>query len=185
MTINSRLDHTNLPLRIVLEGANNVRDLGGYATGNGRATRFGRLFRADALSSLTDRDVSTILERRIRTIIDLRDPEEVAAGPNHQAVLEAAEYHNIPLLSGLARGAIKSPPPSLGDFYVLGARYCTEQFRDVFTIIAAHTDGPLLFHCTAGKDRTGMVAALLLDLAGVAMETILEAKEQVRGWLLR
>ncbi len=165
---------SELPHRVALKGARNVRDLGGYPIASGGKVRRWKLFRADALAELSDTDVSVLLGLGLRTVIDLRDPEEIAAAPDVGGLLDAVECHRIPLLAGLADGErLDETPATLGDFYVLGARYCARQFRDVFTIIAGHTEGALLFHCTAGKDRTGMVAALLYGLVDVSRAAIL------------
>ena len=90
-------------------------------------------------------------------------------------------YEPIPLLSifedqikDLSTADLSKLPKSLGEFYIMVLHYCQEKFKDVFNLIANTEEGGILFHCSVGKDRTGMIAALLLNLVGVSDELIIE-----------
>jgi protein-tyrosine phosphatase len=156
---------------IRLEAAFNVRDLGGYPTTCGRATRWRSLLRADALHELTDRDVETLLALELRTVIDLRTDKEIARQPSVFAARNEVRYHHISLFDGLApvdamfreRGLI-----DLSERYIEAIESCRPALLRVAATIADAPDGVVLFNCTAGKDRTGIVAAMLLSIAGVA-----------------
>ncbi len=160
--------HTERHIR--LHGAHNVRDLGGYAAGNGATTRWRSFLRADALHELSPADVAALLDLGLRTVIDLRSDIELARQPSTLADRKGIAYHHVPLFDGLA------PVDAMlaGDAgFDLSARYvaaidtCRPAVARVAAVIAEAEDGVVLFNCTAGKDRTGIVAAMLLSLAGV------------------
>jgi protein-tyrosine phosphatase len=158
---------------LALPGSYNVRDLGGYPSGSGRPTRWGVFFRADSLHRLQPRAQQHLRQHGLSTVIDLRRVEEVAAAPNVFAQDAGIRYMHISLF-GTERASQATPgrlPRSLVEVY----RWLLDERQDAFARVfqaLAHEDGPALFHCTAGKDRTGMVAALLLDLAGVPLYVI-------------
>lgn len=156
---------------IALQGAYNVRDLGGYPSAAGE-TRWGTLFRADALHSLSAEDQQRLRARGVRTVIDLRHSAETSAQPNVFAEAEDIRYHNIPIFRAAVSGQQSVQTPDLRTIYRYIVEDCRDGLTEVLTTIADAEEGGVLFHCTAGKDRTGIVAALLLDLAGVAAETI-------------
>jgi protein-tyrosine phosphatase len=154
------------------EGCYNVRDLGGYPTRDGNMTRWGAVVRTDNLARLTEAGRASLVEYGVQCIIDLRRPDELAEYPNPFA--EPAEhgikYTNVSLVD-----PAKSAPEN---FTTLAHDY--KRILDSFapamaTIMRAIADAPegaVLIHCMAGKDRTGMVAAILLDLAVVSREII-------------
>jgi protein-tyrosine phosphatase len=155
-----------------IKGAFNIRDLGGYATTRG-PTQWRRLLRADALHRLDEDGVETLLAAGVTTVIDLRHDDEVLHQPNPLNGHSAVIYHNISLLDGLA--------PSLMDdgdvlltLYKLALLRRQTALAQVLRLIADAPAGAVLFHCTAGKDRTGIVSALLLGLAGVEAGLIVE-----------
>jgi protein-tyrosine phosphatase len=163
-----------LPERVIrLDGAHNVRDLGGYAITGGGETRWRRLLRADNLTALTDADVEALEALGVRTVIDLRGDAELALEPSPYADGSRLSYINIPLYDEMA------PIVTAGMSFDMGARYatalerCGDRIAEVLDAIAAAAPGGVLFHCTAGKDRTGVIAALLLTLSGVAPETVI------------
>lgn len=158
------------PRHIPLDGAHNVRDLGGYATPTGE-TRWGAFFRADSLHQLSDADVQALLDAGIRTVIDLRHDGEVKAAPNRLAGLPEVTYHHLPLFRVMV-GSNGIMPPDLRSIYLHIVDDCQEGLRETFSAIRTAPEGGVLFHCSAGKDRTGVVAALLLRLAGVDEEVI-------------
>lgn len=157
---------------ISLEGACNVRDLGGYQTKEGREIQWGRFYRGDGQHKLTDRDQALLLGRGIHTVIDLRHAKEVSVAKDAFADSDNVAYHNVDLINP----ATTNQPQvnSLGQLYLSMLDNSQDAFLRIFEILANPSDEAILFHCTAGKDRTGMVAALLLDLAGVPHTTIIE-----------
>ena len=160
---------------VLLEAAFNVRDLGGYRTANGSTTRWRSLLRADALHELTEGDVETLLKLGLRTVIDLRSDKEIAVQPSVFATRQEVRYHHISLFDRLApvdvmfreRGLI-----DLSERYIAALDVCHPALLRVANTIADADDGVVLFNCTAGKDRTGIVAAMLLSIAGVSADDI-------------
>lgn len=148
-----------------IKGTYNVRDLGGYATSGGQ-TQWRRLLRADALHRLDDEGVEAMLASGVATVIDLRHGDELAHQPNPFNGHAAVVYHNVPLLDGLAP-SLMDQGDLLLDLYKRALLQRQPALAQVLRIIADAPAGGVLFHCTAGKDRTGIVAALLLSLAGV------------------
>lgn len=162
---------------IALDGAHNVRDLGGYATGTGAITRWRSILRADGLHLLTASDIHTLLGEGLLTVIDLRNAHEIALEANPFHADRRVRYHNTPLFSALApiEAAGTGPGP-----FDMAARYCDaidtcqQAIAKVLRIIADAPEGLVLFHCSAGKDRTGVISAILLAIAGVEEDTIIE-----------
>lgn len=155
--------------RIELEGCHNLRDIGGYATTDGRQTRWKTVFRADGLHRLPPFSQEKFLEFSIRTIIDLRRPSELAVSPNVFATSTTLTYLNISINPD---EKLAHAVPSLVDLYKNMLDTSQPQFRVLFDTLLLPDSLPLLVHCTAGKDRTGMVIALLLALANVPAATI-------------
>lgn len=160
---------------IRLHGAFNVRDLGGYAIAAGGTTRWRSLLRADGLHGLSERDVELLTDMGLRTVVDLRNDAELSRQPSPFADRPDIRYHHIPLFDGLAPVEIMA---STSDGFDLAARYaaaadlCRPAMGRVISTIAEAEDGIVLFNCSAGKDRTGIVAAMLLSLAGVGEDEI-------------
>lgn len=152
----------------------NARDLGGYPTTDGGCTRWRSLLRADDLAQLSDLGLQALADYGVRTILDLRWPEEAARYPSPvPARLPQLHYARISLLTYTedewrlrARDAAKE----LWKCVVL--EHVRTELRNVLGFIAAAPPAPLLFHCVAGKDRTGLIAALLLALADATPEAI-------------
>ena len=152
----------------------NARDLGGYPTTDGAETRWRSLLRADDLVQLTDEGLRAMADFGIETVVDLRWPEEVAQSPSPiSAGLPHVRYHQISLLLRTA-----SEWEELRDACTKEMWKCTvldntrSELRTVLQVIAGASPGPLLFHCVAGKDRTGVIAALLLAIADVVPDAI-------------
>ncbi|MGW6915740.1 tyrosine-protein phosphatase [Kitasatospora sp. NPDC054939] len=160
---------------IAFERLHNFRDLGGYRAVDGRAVRWGLLYRADSLGKLTEpADLERFRELGVRTVIDLRYPWEIEArGRVPQG--EAPAYHNL---------SIEHRPydqaeidPELDPWRYLADRFAevaddgVVEIRQALDVIAG-ADGPLVFHCASGKDRTGLIAALVLALLGVSEDDI-------------
>lgn len=153
--------------RIPLGKMNNLRDLGGYPAGDG-VTVWERFLRGDNPTGLSEQDIQWLRERDITTIVDLRSGEELARQPDQLRGQPGFLYHHCPLV-----GIEKLPnlEADIGRAYFEAMDRLTCVGRAMRILAAA--PGGVLFHCTAGKDRTGILAMLLLSLAGVAREDIL------------
>ncbi|GAA3348033.1 hypothetical protein GCM10020358_64970 [Amorphoplanes nipponensis] len=153
----------------------NFRDLGGYATADGRTTRWRTLYRADSLGRLSgEADRRRFAELGIGTVIDLRYPWEIAAAGRLPATdgvtwlnlsIEHRTYDQSQIDPDL------DPWRYLADRYAEVAADGTAELRRAVETIAA-ADAPVVFHCASGKDRTGLLAALVLALLDVPVETI-------------
>ena len=148
--------------RMALGKMLNLRDLGGYPTADGRTTRWGVLLRGDNPMGLSDADAVRLLERGITTVIDLRGPAERDHLPDELEGRPGFSYHFLPLAGG---EKLPNQAQLIGQGYFQMLEQA-ELVRRVLETIAA-APGGVLFHCMAGKDRTGCIAALLLTLAGV------------------
>lgn len=169
------------PRDILFKGAHNFRDLGGYRTRDGRTVRWGRLFRSAELSALTHADLDLLEGMNLSVIYDLRSGKERSGRPSKRRDESAIRrVHRDYDHSGAdLRSIMNDPAVNIaklhGMMIALYRRLPEEQadsFRDVFRILAAG-DTPLLFHCAAGKDRTGALAALILELLGVPRDMIM------------
>ncbi len=159
-----------------LNGAYNFRDLGGYCTAQKRETNWRRIMRADSPHRLDAADRQKLRQNGLRTVIDLRAKNELEAAPNPFVDDPDVQYLNISLFEQLAPATMieqeRSSDPLL-DFYTTTLATRQEPICKVLEAIAAHQEGLLVFHCTAGKDRTGLIAALLLGLAEVEEQQII------------
>ncbi|MCD2173608.1 tyrosine-protein phosphatase [Rhizobium sp. C4] len=154
-----------------------MRDLGGYPKGRGGHTRWRRLFRGDALHALTPQDMETLVGHGLATVIDLRNAKEIAAEANPFSQHDQVRYVNIPLFQALSPVELMAaavPEFDMGERYCHALDHCQSAIAEVLTTIAQSSNGGLLFHCSAGKDRTGIIAALLLANAGVEASVIIE-----------
>ncbi len=154
--------------RVPLDGTDNTRDLGGYPVPGGY-TAWGCTFRSDAPVNLSATDVETLRKLGITTHIDLRTAEEVERRPSAVANLEGFHYHHIDLCACMQM--MPESEPGVAVSYLEMTEQAEPMARIFRTI--AHTEGGLLFHCAAGKDRTGVVAAILLMLAGAEKPDLL------------
>ena len=162
---------------VELVGAYNFRDLGGLPTAEGRHTRHGVMFRSDALHHLEPADVDRLLALGLTTIVDLRSAAEVEHTGVGLLGNEAIGWFHAPLSNTGA--ADYTPPPALaagnlGAHYAQSLEERTEQLAQVVEHLADPANLPAVFHCTVGKDRTGMVAALVLELVGVEADAIVD-----------
>lgn len=151
----------------------NLRDLGGYPAADSRRVRWRRLLRADGLQRLEPPDRVRLAELGIRTVVDLRRPEELAIG---RFAAGGVTYVHLSIQptpwepSAYDEGV--GTPRFLADRYLEMTTECGEQVGAVLRVIADAASLPLVFHCAAGKDRTGVVAALTLSLLGVSDDDI-------------
>lgn len=168
--------------RIVLAGAPNFRDLGGYPTADGRHVRWGRIYRSGELSRLTAADYGVLSKLGIAAVCDFRrDSERAAApttwqGPNPPAILNLPGTQGA-RTNGAGRGGNGSTPeglsPLLYSSYPQYVNTLTTSFRTTIEQLQTR-DGAVLYHCTAGKDRTGTFSALLLTMLGVPREVVFD-----------
>lgn len=156
--------------RVELEGCWNFRDIGGYPTRGGHSLRWGRLFRSDGLQDLTPGDLDRLRALGIATVVDLRTSREREYFGSFPGDRIGAEYHHIPL--------VELPPSAPSYRLIAESGSLPERYRKlldvggrrlvaVIELLAGKHSQPAVFHCTAGKDRTGLVAAMLLALLDV------------------
>jgi protein-tyrosine phosphatase len=176
-------DTLALPFVLPLQGGSNFRDLGGYRTADGRTVRRGAVFRSAHLGNLTDDDRLALGRLGVRTIVDLRGVNEAAETPHRIDGMECriVGAHIEPGVGDKIRGAVADGSASphlmmqfLTDHYRDYPRRCAPGFRALFATLSDGAHRPLVFHCTAGKDRTGFASALLLSLLGVPWEAVVE-----------
>jgi protein-tyrosine phosphatase len=159
------------PRRLNWEACRNVRDLGGIATADGATTRWRAVVRADNLCRLSPEGRRALLAYGIRLVIDLRSQREMAQelhpyGPPHSG---EPIYLHLPASGDEPQfSPDPSTPGMLGETYVRALAARRPQFVAILRTIASAPQGGVLIHCNAGKDRAGLVSALLLSLAGVA-----------------
>ena len=161
------------------EGCLNLRDLGGLPTEDGALTAYGAFVRGDTLCGLTEAGRGALLGYGIRTVIDLRSAQEITTEPNPFAALpDVISYVHRPLNDPATQTRL-SITADAAERYVLmtDAAAVGKRIGAIFTSMAEAPGGGVLFHCFAGRDRTGVVAALLLRLAGVGLDTIVEDYE--------
>ena len=160
--------------RLGWEALVNARDLGGYPSTDGRAMRWGALVRSDSLSALTPRGQASLIDYGVRTVVDLRMPSEIDEAPNPFARDgdHGVAYHNLSFIDPA------SAPPTgtmtLAEDYLGMLRRFGPQIAAVVTAIARAGEGGVLVHCAAGKDRTGLIVAMLLGALGVPPAVIAE-----------
>ena len=152
------------------EGCFNFRDIGGYPTADGRSVHWGRYFRAGRQDRMTAADHEQLATLGICTQIDLRKPEEIADQGQGPLSGMGATYHNIAVIPD---GGTDQLSRLVGDTGISGERYLAylefgpESWLRLFDILADGATQPMLLHCTAGKDRTGVSTAFLLSVLGV------------------
>lgn len=171
--------------RLKLDGAFNFRDIGGYAAKDGRRVRWGRVFRADGLGGLSDNDMAFLRRIGLRRVIDFRTASEAANAPDRLPDDGSMAYIHLPITHGRYDFSEAVHRFKKGDTDWLTTDYMKdgyvnnlESFADawaavVFQLLDAEK-GPIVFHCTGGKDRTGTCAALLLLALGVPAETVVD-----------
>ncbi len=180
---------------IPMEGALNVRELGGLPLKNGRMVRHGSLIRTGRLSDMTQKDKATLARRNLTKIIDMRNNQEVFEHPDPE--LHGVEWIQLSIFPGGVAGisredngeTLMDKAVRLAEMYaggkarkllqtmyprMVGEEFCVGQIRRFFELLMEHEEGALAWHCTSGKDRTGLTCALLLYVLGAEKETILE-----------
>lgn len=158
-----------------MQGTVNFRDAGGYKTKYGKTVAWGKVYRSADVSRLTEQDLKVLSERHIHTVVDFRGVKESAAAPDHllpdtKYTLSPAGSDSLPDAKGMIE-AIKK-----GDFMLKFYSNVTplgERYKPLFQQLLTLPDGEaMLYHCTGGRDRTGMATALFLYILGVDQATI-------------
>lgn len=151
---------------IALDGTSNARDLGGYLTLDGKKTKSGVFIRSDDTDELTDTDIEKLLSLGVKVVIDLRHEKAAQAWPDKLANVNGIEYHHIAISEAhrASNGSYKGYLEYTGEGNVV---------KQLIDIIVNVDDGAVLFHCIGGKDRTGFLSMLLLLLANVDKQTII------------
>jgi len=162
---------TATPERLIpVPGTYNLRDVGGYRAGTS-VTRWGRLLRSDALHSLDEIGQTEIARIGIDHVIDLRSDDERVAAPSRLAA--STVVHHLPVFSGAAPSAVQSPGITLAALYDHIIDHRADRLAASIGVISeTRTDETVLVHCTAGKDRTGLVIALVLSAVGVDRDEV-------------
>jgi protein-tyrosine phosphatase len=170
------------PRDLVWDGCLNVRELGGLPTRDGGETRFGALVRADSVRQLSDAGWQALVDHGIRTVIDLRGDHERAEDPPaqvpvdvvHVPFLEAgeAEWEAIGRELDAAVAAAPDVATATRDVYLIFLEHFRSNVAAALRAVANAPDGGIVIHCAGGKDRTGLLSAFLLQLAGVESSEI-------------
>lgn len=173
----------SLPRVIALPGVSNLRDVGGWRSADGRRVRFGRVFRSAALAGLDPAAAPALVALGLRHVCDLRGIAEAKAAPDPMAALPNATYHALavePSVAATMRAiAAEQGVATAADMRAVMAAsyaaYATDwagRYRALFDVLLDEAPGPVLFHCSAGKDRTGFAAAMILAALDVPMAQI-------------
>jgi protein-tyrosine phosphatase len=173
----------DIPVRYILKESPNFRDLGGYRNREGNHVRQGQIFRSGHFATLESKDQNTLKELGIRTVCDLRSIEEITAQPNRLPPNGLIETKHMPIVNQTIEPTLAVSRIMKGDigwfnkdFMIKGYIEKVDAFADVwrefFKVLIEKKNRPLVFHCTAGKDRTGVGAALILLSLGVSEERV-------------
>ena len=166
------MNHIYAQQNINLDGCFNFRDLGGYKTYDGKSTRFNKIFRSDELHDLTTSDISHITAvLDVKTIIDLRNPSEIMGFELENLCEYGINYFNIPLVGDQTWQHMPSNPVE-SYVSILQDSTSARQIGKVVELIGKYSDHSSVFFCMAGKDRTGIVAAVILGLLNVTNRNI-------------
>ncbi len=164
-----------------LEGTQNLRDVGGYDTIDDLSTRWGVLLRSGSLHKLPLESQGRLIYFGVRTVIDLRSEMEAATAPDVFARSDKVAYIHLPMLAPHIVELHQAD--TLEELNRLLVDRCQNQIALVVSLLAEENRTPALVHCSAGKDRTGLVIATLLDLVGVDRATIVEDYFQTRHYM--
>lgn len=167
-----------------MTGGYNFRDMGGYENAEGKHVKWGKIFRSDDLHNLTDADLEYLAAIPLTSIVDFRSQEEVkaAADRNPSSVKTNYPYSINPgNLLDTAKLDLNNITTEQADQFMMDMNVllvtdsvCVNRYKEFFALLQNDKDVPLMFHCSAGKDRTGMAAALFLSALGVDEQTIMK-----------
>ncbi len=177
----------NKERRIPFQGAQNTRDLGGYGTADGRSVKWGVLYRSGGLNRLTRRDKDHFGDLALAKLVDLRSTSEREEAPYDIPALSSIEIVNLPIedanfsnTGALQEIIMNGDLSSIDPDHLLRTSYRhfvaahTPCYRQLFAELLDAAGKPVMFNCTAGKDRTGFAAALILRILGVPAETVMQ-----------
>lgn len=177
---------TVLPQRAdIMQGAPNFRDLGGYQSKDGKQVVWRKIFRSQTLAHLTDSDVIKMKELGVKTVIDFRSDAEVLQEPSRlpagiktvRLPIEVSRNDStLQIMQLLMTGALDSAQ-CVEFMQTANRKFVTEfapQYKDFFDVLLQPKNYPIVFHCTAGKDRTGFAAAMLLSAIEVDWDTVMD-----------
>ena len=177
--------------QLPMSGGFNMRDLGGYRTSDGRHVKWGRIIRSDDLHSLTNEDLAYLASIPVKTVADFRSLQEVRAMPDKLSP-QGMTYVGLPITPGslddLQSYIAMTPEEVEAKMEWMNVYFATsdegrERYRELFRLLQETDDAAILFHCSAGKDRTGMGAALILYALGVPEQTVMEDYLASNGYL--
>jgi len=167
-----------------MSGGYNFRDLGGYRTTDGKYVKWGKILRSDDLHKLTDEDLGYLSSIPLASIVDFRSEDEMKQAPDKDPKSLKQNY-KYSISPGNLMAAISADRHNItemkADSLMMGMNEllvadsaCIDQYRKFFELLQDDSKVPLMFHCSAGKDRTGMGAALVLFSLGVDEQTIMD-----------
>lgn len=168
--------------QLPMAGGYNFRDLGGFPTQDGRYVKWGKLFRSDDLHQLTEADLHYLSSIPVISVVDFRGPNEIANAPDklpgstrhaYKLSIEPGNVLSLVSFSDLDPGQLDSLMTQIYVHLVTEPAFI-EQYRTFFKLLQDSTQIPILFHCSAGKDRTGTAAALILYALGVNEAVIMD-----------
>lgn len=155
--------------RLFTEEIENMRDLGGYSTKSGKVIKYDCFIRSNLPKMLSSESIREIADSGITTVIDLRSDEEISGNPNIFSNNDLFKYYHVKIKGN---GRLPDSPEEVYDSYIEMIEG-KEKIGKVFHVIA-NADGGVLYYCNAGKDRTGVISALILKLLDVRDEDIVE-----------
>lgn len=178
--------------RLPLSGVYNARDLGGYRTADGRHVKWGKIIRSDDLHELTPEDRAYLASMPLKSVVDFRSPQEIEARPD--SLPSGVQYYELSITPGnvedvesymnLTPDQVTQAMEEMNRYFATSPEGI-DRYREFFRILQQDGETPLIFHCSAGKDRTGMGAALILYALNVPEATIMQdyllSNEYVKG----
>ena len=167
---------------IPIKGSYNIRDIGGYTTAENGTVRWGKLFRSALLSRIDISDSVEMEKLNLSSICDFRTLDEQKAEPDKWFEIQKLNHYPLPIGHGRIDKFLSFTDADFEEgkghyLYRANRNYVlshSEQYKAFFKILLEESNYPILFHCTAGKDRTGFATFLLLSILGVEMKVILE-----------
>jgi protein-tyrosine phosphatase len=180
--------------RLELAKVFNFRDLGGYHTAGGQQTKWRALYRADGVHRLSGDDLEAVRVLGLRTVLDLRTPDEIETRGRFPVDDHPVDWHHLPMITAAWDPEIlrieAEAEVFLADRYLEMLEQGADAIRTALTLLADPESYPALFHCAAGKDRTGVLAALVLALVGVSDDDVADdygmsaaSMESLIAWL--
>ncbi len=172
MTDENMLRTVSKPLP--LQGADNTRDLGGYETSHGYKTAPHRFLRSDSLEALSASDIELLKEYGVGCCIDFRTEEVCRKTPSRLQNVDGIAYYNVPIDDHLGHVNLSElfEYADMGELYIEFLKRNSQEFREALRIVLRYRNQTVIYHCAAGKDRTGIFTMLLLKLAGVSEDLI-------------